>query len=96
MSINGCQWIYLTTIAKVWYSLFNMITEANTDNTRETVEFLTVQEVGDYLGISESTVYRYMNRYKKPLPAMRVSAKKILVKREDLENWLEEARKVAY
>ena len=37
-----------------------------------------------------------MNRYKKPLPAMRVSAKKILVKREDLENWLEEARKVAY
>ena len=31
-----------------------MITEANTDSTKDSVEFLTVQEVSDYLGISES------------------------------------------
>lgn len=51
-------------------------------------EFLTIQEVAEYLGVYRDTVYRYIKDIKKPLPAMKISKKKILVKKVDLENWL--------
>jgi len=95
MTAYGGQENLLTSPDYSCYILFKMITEAN-NNAQEVVEFLTVQEVMTYLGVSESTVYRYINRYQRPLPVMRISSRKILVKKVDLENWLEEARKVAY
>lgn len=85
----------MTSSEDLCYIPFKMITETK-DSSQEVVEFLTVQEVMKYLGVSESTVYRYLTRYQRPLPAMRISSRKILVKKTDLENWLEEARKVAY
>lgn len=71
-----------------------MITEAKDNGSQEVVEFLNISGVAEYLGVHEVTVYRYIKRYKKPLPSMKVSRKKILVKKVDLDNWLEEARKV--
>ena len=58
----------------------------------ETKDFLTLQEVTAYLGVSDSTIYRYLNRYKKPLPSMKISRKKILIKKVDLDKWLEELK----
>lgn len=73
-----------------------MITEAKDNGLQEMVEFLNVSDVAEYLGVKEVTVYRYINRHKRPLPSMKVSRKKILVKKVDLDNWLEEARKVEF
>jgi excisionase family DNA binding protein len=55
-------------------------------------EFLSIEEVAEYLGVYRDTVYRYIKDVKKPLPAMRISRKKILVKKVDLEKWLEETK----
>jgi excisionase family DNA binding protein len=55
-------------------------------------EFLSIEEVAEYLGVYRDTVYRYIKDIKKPLPAMRISRKKILVKKVDLEKWLEETK----
>ena len=52
-------------------------------------EFLSIKEVAEYLGVYRDTVYRYIRDIKKPLPAMKISRKKILVKKIDLDNWLE-------
>lgn len=55
-------------------------------------EFLSVKDVAKYLGVQEMTVYRYLQRYKRPLPSMKLSQRKILVKKEDLESWLNESK----
>ena len=62
------------------------------NNVPETVEFMSVEEVAKYLGVWKDTVYRYMRDEKKPLPAMRISRKKILIKKVDLDKWLEEGK----
>ena len=56
-------------------------------------EFLTIQEVAEHLGVYRDTVYRYIHDIKKPLPSMKISRKKILVKKADLDIWLEEFKK---
>jgi excisionase family DNA binding protein len=56
-------------------------------------EFLSIKEVAKYLGVYRDTVYRYIRDIKKPLPAMKISRKKILVKKIDLDSWLENHKK---
>jgi excisionase family DNA binding protein len=64
----------------------------DSNNINEVKEFFSLQDVASYLKISDSTVYRYINRYKKPLPAMKISRKKIVIKKVDLDKWLEEQK----
>jgi len=52
-------------------------------------EFLSIEDVAKYLGVYRDTVYRYIHDIKKPLPSMKISRKKILVRRSDLDEWLE-------
>lgn len=87
------QWMLLTKYTKPCYIGFIMITEAKDNNSQEVVEFLDISAVAEYLGVKEVTVYRYIKRHKRPLPSMKISRKKILVRKEDLDNWLEEARR---
>ena len=55
-------------------------------------EFLSIEEVAEYLHVYKDTVYRYIKDIKKPLPSIKISRKKILVKKVDLDNWLEEQK----
>jgi len=55
-------------------------------------EFMTVTDVAKYLGVYRDAVYRYMEDIKRPLPAMRISSKKILIKKLDLDVWLERSK----
>lgn len=56
----------------------------NTENK----EFLSLGEVAKYLGVHITTIYRYLKDGGKPLPSMRLSKKKILIKQTDLKDWL--------
>ena len=56
-------------------------------------EFLTIQEVAEYLKVYRDTVYKYIHDIKKPLPYMKVTRKKILIKKVDLDIWLEDFKK---
>jgi len=44
--------------------------------------------------VYRDTVYTYIKEIRKPLPAMKLSRKKILVKKADLEKWLEDKKEV--
>jgi len=57
-------------------------------------EFMTIDEVAKFLGVYRDTVYTYIKEIRKPLPAMKLSRKKILVKKADLEKWLEDKKEV--
>lgn len=56
-------------------------------------EYMTVQDVMNYLHISEPTVYRYFNLKKNPLPSINITRGKTLVKKSDLDIWLESYRR---
>ena len=55
-------------------------------------DFLTLDQVAKYLDVEIKTIYKYINSGGKPLPAMRLSRKKILIKVSDLEKWMEEKK----
>lgn len=52
-------------------------------------EFLQLKEVEKWLGISRSQSYALLKSNSGPLPAYRVGGS-IRVKKQDLENWLED------
>jgi len=52
------------------------------------VEFMNVEEVARYLGVWRKTVYGYIKDVKRPLPAMKISKKKIIIRRKDLIKWM--------
>jgi len=60
---------------------------------KEYKEFMTIVEVAEYLGVYKDTVYAYINEIGRPLPAMKITRKKILVRKADLDKWLEESKK---
>jgi excisionase family DNA binding protein len=62
------------------------------ENSQEYQEFLSIEEVAQYLHVYRDTVYRYIKDIQKPLPSIKISRKKILVKKVDLDNWLEEQK----
>jgi len=62
------------------------------ENDKNYEEFMSIEEVAKYLGVWKETVYRYIHDTKTPLPAMKISRKKILVKKEDLKKWLEDRK----
>jgi len=62
------------------------------DNNQEYQEFLSIEEVSRYLRVYKDTVYRYIKDIQRPLPSIKISRKKILVKKVDLDNWLEEQK----
>ncbi len=55
-------------------------------------EFLTLLDVAKYLGVNIDTIYSYINSGGKPLPSMRLSRKKILVEKKDLDKWMDEKK----
>jgi len=56
-------------------------------------EFMTLSEVAEYLGVHINSIYNYLKEGGKPLPSIKISRRKILVKKSDLKNWLEDHRK---
>lgn len=63
-------------------------------DNNETLEFMDLEQVAAYLKVSISTVYRYINSKENPLPSFKVTSKNILVKKAELDAWLENYRKV--
>ena len=61
-------------------------------NDADYKEFMNILEVTKYLGVHTSTVYRYLRDIKIPLPSIKISRKKILVKKADLLDWLDKHR----
>lgn len=49
---------------------------------------ITVPECAKVLSCSKNTVYAYINRAKNPLPAKRVSEKKMVIPIASLANWM--------
>lgn len=49
-------------------------------------EFLTIQEVGKYLGISKSTVYKLIAT--KELAVYKPTKKSVYIRKEDVLNWI--------
>ncbi len=56
-------------------------------------EFMTLMDISEYLGIHINSIYTYIHEGGEPLPSIKISNKKILVKKKDLINWLEEHKK---
>jgi|SRR6516162_4608624 excisionase family DNA binding protein len=62
--------------------------EANSQQ-RVQMEWLDLRKLTQYAAVSERTVREWIHRAKNPLPAVQVD-KKILVRRTQLDRWLEE------
>ena len=60
---------------------------------QEYKEFMDLEEVAKYLGVSISTVYRYIRDRKNPLPTFQISKQIIRVKKVELDIWLENYKK---
>ncbi len=54
-------------------------------------QWITVEDIADELGVPVETVRVWIRRKERPLPAYK-PGKQYLVKREDLEKFLEESR----
>jgi len=55
--------------------------------------FMDLEAVASYLGVSMSTIYRYINSKENPLPSFKISSSKIVVKRVELDEWITDYRK---
>jgi excisionase family DNA binding protein len=73
-----------------------MTLEESTKNESEYQEFMDLEEVAKYLKVSMSTVYRYINAKdgEHPLPSFKITKGNIIVKRAELDEWIEEYRKI--
>ena len=60
---------------------------------KKTRNFMALDEVARLLSMHIGTIYTYIKDAKAPLPSIKLSNRKILVKRADLEEWLEEKKK---
>jgi len=56
-------------------------------------QFLTLEEVAEYLGVHINTVYKYLKDESNPLPTFKISGRVIRVKKEELDKWLETYKK---
>lgn len=54
---------------------------------KEEKKYLTVAQVAQYLQVTETTVYRYMNDPVNPLHYWKMSPKAIRISLEDIEDW---------
>lgn len=52
-------------------------------------EFIQMQDLQDWLGISRSQSYALLKSHSGPLPAYRIGGS-IRIKRQDVEKWLED------
>lgn len=51
-------------------------------------EFLSLEEVAEYLGVHINTIYKYLKDEQNPLPTFRISERIIRVKKSELDAWL--------
>jgi excisionase family DNA binding protein len=58
------------------------------DSHKAEEELLTPEGAANYLNISISTLYRYLNRKKNPIPSYKFSSKNIRIKKEELDLWM--------
>lgn len=56
-------------------------------------EFLSVSDVAKALGVHRITVYNYMKDIENPLPSIKISRRKVLVKKVDFDNWLKKLKR---
>lgn len=56
---------------------------------QETKEFLDLEEVAEYLGVSARTIYRYIKDPLNPLPTFRINLRTIRVNKDELDAWLQ-------
>jgi len=65
-----------------------------TKNT-ENLEFMDLEEVAKYLRVSMPTIYRYINSKltEDPLPTFKITRGHIVVKKSELDSWIESYRK---
>ena len=52
-------------------------------------DLLTPEEAAEYLSITMSTIYRYLNLPENPLPSYKISSKNIRIKKGELVSWVE-------
>lgn len=50
---------------------------------------MTPTEVAEFLGVSNITVSRYLNKSTNPLPCYRLSNRVVRIKMADLQKWME-------
>jgi excisionase family DNA binding protein len=51
-------------------------------------EFIDLEAVSKYLGVSISTVYRYIHSKENPLPSIKISKGVLRVNKQELEGWV--------
>jgi excisionase family DNA binding protein len=59
---------------------------------KETRDFIDLEVVCAYLGVSMSTVYRYIHSKENPLPSFKISRGVIKVDKKELDAWIENFR----
>ena len=52
-------------------------------------KMLTPEEAANYLKISITTIYRYLNRKDNPIPSYKFSSKSIRIEKEELNLWIQ-------
>lgn len=55
----------------------------------EEKKYLSPEEAALYLGVHTSTIYRYVGQLKNPLPSYKISRKNIVIKKEDIDSWVD-------
>ncbi len=63
------------------------------ENDEVALKFMDLAQVADYLKVSIGTVYRYIADKENPLPSFKISGKNILVRKEELDTWVESHRR---
>lgn len=63
------------------------------ENDEVALKFMDLAQVADYLKVSIGTVYRYTVDKENPLPSFKISGKNILVRKEELDTWIESHRR---
>lgn len=49
---------------------------------------MTPEDVAQYLGVNISTIYRYLTQTINPLPSYKITRKNIIIKKEELDSWI--------
>jgi excisionase family DNA binding protein len=51
-------------------------------------EFMDLEAVSKYLGVSISTIYRYIHSKENPLPSIKISKGVLRVNKKELDDWI--------
>lgn len=63
-------------------------------NEEKNIIWLTPEEAAEYLKVSLSTIYRYVNDKENPLPSYKISRNKIRISKSEIDEWIKQNLKV--